>query len=163
VIGAAGVAGGAAGLTTSGGAVVASGGAAAPVAAVTATASAGLVAKGGQIAMNAIDNLKNDKGRVNAEGNSGGGEAKQRNKPKESGTPNSSEIQSRDKSGKIDKYSTYDQNGKIVKEYRGSGKDHGNIPRPNVKEPKYNLNPKTGEKFQNGYEVRKAKSDEIPK
>ncbi|WP_369814361.1 polymorphic toxin type 24 domain-containing protein [Lysinibacillus sp. FJAT-14745] len=43
--------------------------------------------------------------------------------------------------------------GKIVKEVRITGKDHGDISRPNVKEPNYNTNPKAGEKFQNGYEV----------
>lgn len=53
--------------------------------------------------------------------------------------------------------------GKFAKQFRGTGKDHGNIPRPNVKEPIININPKTGQKFQNGYEVRKAKIDEIPK
>jgi len=50
----------------------------------------------------------------------------------------------------------------LVKEYRGTGTDHGNIPRPNVKEPNMNTNPKTGETFHNGYEVRKANPDEIP-
>ena len=78
--------------------------------------------------------------------------------------PNSSEIQQIDpKTGKVTKYTTYDKDGKIVKEYREEGKDHGNIPRPNVKEPKYNINPKTGKKFKNGYEVRRARQDEIPK
>ncbi|WP_303850092.1 RHS repeat-associated core domain-containing protein [Apibacter mensalis] len=97
------------------------------------------------------------------------GETKQdvkssRNKPKEEGVPNSSEIQQIDpKTGKVTKYTTYDKDGKIVKEYRGEGKDHGNIPRPNVKEPKYIINPKTGKKFKNGYEVRRARQDEIPK
>lgn len=43
-----------------------SGGAALPVAFATATASVGAMVQGAAIGMNAIDNLKNDKGRVNA-------------------------------------------------------------------------------------------------
>jgi len=69
----------------------------------------------------------------------------------------------RDKDGNITKYTTYGSDGKIVKEVRITGKDHGDIPRPNVKEPNYNTNPKTEEKFQNGYEVRPADPSEIPK
>ncbi|WP_353867149.1 polymorphic toxin type 24 domain-containing protein [uncultured Sporomusa sp.] len=53
-------------------------------------------------------------------------------------------------------------NGKIEKEVRLTGKDHGDIPRPNVKEPNYNVNPETGEVYQNGYRVRPARADEIP-
>ncbi|QRR02376.1 RHS repeat domain-containing protein [Dyadobacter sandarakinus] len=66
VIGATGVAGGAAGIAASGGIVGGSGGAAIPVAAVVATGSAGLAALGNKVAVSAIDNLKNDKGRINA-------------------------------------------------------------------------------------------------
>ncbi|MEB2280727.1 hypothetical protein LAV73_12035 [Lysinibacillus xylanilyticus] len=36
---------------------------------------------------------------------------------------------------------TYGPDGKIVKEVRVTGKEHGDIPRRNVKEPKYNTNP----------------------
>ena len=97
--------------------------------------------------------VKNGKRRTNS--------SSSRNKPKENGIPNSSEIQATTK-GTITKYSTYDSNGKIIKEYRGTGKDHSNIPRPNVKEPNMNTNPKTGETFKNGYKVRKAKPEEIP-
>ncbi len=131
-------------------------GGATPVAVPLAMGSTAMILHGASTVMKAAYNL-----------NSGGGgsksESKQRNKPKEEGVPNSSEIQSRDKSGKIDKYTTYNEKGEMVKEYRGSGKDHGNIPRPNVKEPKTNTNPKTGEQFQNGYQVRKAQKNEIPK
>ena len=88
---------------------------------------------------------------------------KPRNKPKDEGVPNSSEIQETNADGKTTKYTTYGKDGKMVKEYRGEGKAHGNIPRPNVKEPKFNTNPKTGERFQNGHEVRPAREDEIPK
>ena len=148
---------GAIGDVGAGGLEVATAGVATPVAVPLAMGSTATVLNGISTLTKAITNL-------NSEGKSqGGSDTKQRNKPKEEGTPNSSEIQSKDKNGKTDKYTTYDENGKIIKEYRGSGKEHGNIPRPNVKEPKYNINPKTGEKFQNGYEVRKAKSNEIPK
>ena len=88
--------------------------------------------------------------------------SKSRNKPAQHGIPNSSTIQGKDANGKTTRYTTYDKNGKMVKEYRGEGKDHGNVPRPNVKEPKYNTNPKTGEQHQNGYKVRPAESSEIP-
>ncbi|CAN5586466.1 hypothetical protein BH23BAC1_BH23BAC1_25350 [soil metagenome] len=87
---------------------------------------------------------------------------KGRSKPKETGKPSSREIQARDKDGNITKYTDYDANGNIIKEYRGTGVEHGNIPRPNVKEPKFHVNPKTGDKFQNGWTVRPPRPDEIP-
>jgi len=88
--------------------------------------------------------------------------SKSRSKPKEEGVANSTEVV-RDKNGNIEKYTEYGPDGKLVKEVRLTGKEHGDIPRPNVKEPNYNTNPKTGEKFQNGYRVRPARPDEIPK
>ncbi len=84
-----------------------------------------------------------------------------RSKPKEYGTPNSTEVV-RGADGKVEKYTVYGPNGKIEKEVRLTGKDHGDIPRPNVKEPNYNVNPETGEVYQNGYRVRPARADEIP-
>ena len=87
--------------------------------------------------------------------------SKSRNKPKTKGTPSSVEIQ-RDSDGNIIKYTEFDENGNLVKEVRLTGKEHGNIPRPNVKEPVYNTNPKTGERFHNGYSVRTAEPWEIP-
>jgi RHS repeat-associated protein len=87
---------------------------------------------------------------------------KSRNKPKATGIPNSTRIH-RGKGGKIDKYTTYDKYGNIQKEVRLTGKPHGDIARPNVKEPDYNINPATGERFKNGYKVRKAENWEIPK
>ncbi|AUG56368.1 polymorphic toxin-type HINT domain-containing protein [Acetivibrio saccincola] len=87
---------------------------------------------------------------------------KPRNKPKQQGTPNSVEIQ-RDANGNIIKYTEYGPDGEFVKEVRLTGKEHGNIPRPNVKEPNFNVNPKTGEIFHNGYKVRPAEPWEIPK
>lgn len=55
-----------------------------------------------------------------------------------------------------------DENGEVVKEVRSTRIDHGDIARPNVKEPDYNTNPKTGEQYQNGYNVRGAEPWEIP-
>lgn len=145
------------------------GGAVATVGGVLATPETGgaslvVSAKGlGAIALGATA-LNNTIKNLNSEGASANeSSSKKRNTPNEKGTPNSSEIQAKDENGVTTKYTTYDENGNIVKEYRGEGKDHGNIPRPNVKEPKVNTNPETGEKFQNGWNVRPAKSSEVPK
>ncbi len=83
-----------------------------------------------------------------------------RSSPEESGPPNSVDIQ-RDANGNVTKYTLYGSNGELVKQVRITGKPHGNIPRPNVKEPEYNTNPKTGEKFKNGYSVRPAEPWEL--
>ena len=64
--------------------------------------------------------------------------------------------------GRDGQYTTFFCDGSW-KQYRGSGQDHGGIPRPNVKEPTYNINPKTGERFQNGTNVRPPTHDEFPK
>nr|WP_225942122.1 pre-toxin TG domain-containing protein [Sporosarcina limicola] len=96
-----------------------------------------------------------------AVGNSTSTSKKSRSAPADTGTPNSTKVD-RDTNGNITKYTTYGSDGKIVKEVRIDGKDHGSIPRPNVEEPTFNTNPKTGEQFQNGYEVRPVDPDEIP-
>lgn len=57
-------------------------------------------------------------------------------------------------------YTTHNGDG-TFKQYRGSGKPHGNTPRPNVKENKNNPSP-TGPKPGNPT-VREAKPNEIPK
>lgn len=87
---------------------------------------------------------------------------KSRSKPEECGIPNSSKIIRR-KDGKIYKYTTFNEDGTLEKEVRLYGKPHGDIPRPNVKYPNYNVNPKTGKKYFNGYKYRPAKTDEIPR
>ena len=68
-----------------------------------------------------------------------------------------------EKSGKDGQYTTHNADG-TFKQYRGSGKDHGNVPRPNVKtnEGNVNVNPKTGESFPGRTDIRPAKKDEIP-
>jgi len=162
---------GAISTTAGGGGLVASGavastGVGAPVGGIGAAASGGLLAKGaaeltvgGIMMANTISNMKDDASSSNNSSSS----SSSRNKPKQEGEPNTSEIQARDSDGNVTKYSTFDENGKLVKEFRGTGKDHGNIPRPNVKEPNVNTNPKTGEQFQNGFKVRKATPEELPK
>lgn len=118
-----------------------------------------MTAHGTLMMFSAGKNLNSQKGRVDESSSV----SKGRSNMKENGIPNSSLIQKRNSKGKIIKYSTYDSNGKIIKEYRGEGKPHGNIKRPNVKEPQYNVNPKTGEVFQNQPKVREAYPDEIPR
>lgn len=51
----------------------------------------------------------------------------------------------------------------MKKQVRLKGKPHGDIPRPNVKEPNINTNPVTGEKFKNGYNIRRPEQWELPK
>ena len=125
-----------------------------------ATAEGAAMATHGTLMMfSAGKNLNSQKGRVDE--NSSG--SKGRSNMKENGIPNSPLIQERNSNGKVVKYSTYDSNGKIIKEYRGERKPHGNIKRPNVKEIRYNTNPKTGKVYQNKSEVRPANPNEIPK
>ncbi|VHO05232.1 polymorphic toxin type 24 domain-containing protein [Candidatus Rhabdochlamydia sp. T3358] len=57
-------------------------------------------------------------------------------------------------------YTTYNGDG-TYKQYRGSGKPHGDVPRPNVKETKNNLSP-IGP-IPGKPTVRPAKPEEIPK
>ncbi len=50
------------------------------------------------------------------------------------------------------------------KQYRGSGKDHADVPRTNVKETSnFNVNPKTGEKYLDKPTYRKPTLEEYPK
>lgn len=87
-------------------------------------------------------------------------EKKSRNKPKQHGEPNSVEAQ-HDKDGELKKYTEFDENGDLKKEVRLKGKGHDDIPRPNVKEPVYNTNPQTGQRFHNVYRVRPAEPWEL--
>jgi len=65
-----------------------------------------------------------------------------------------------EKSGKDGQYTTHNGDG-TWKQYRGSGQDHGGIPRPNVKEAGKNVTPDGGEFIDKG-RVRPPRSDEIP-
>ena len=66
-----------------------------------------------------------------------------------------------EKPGKDGQYTTHYGDG-TWKQYRGSGKPHGNEPRPNVKETVVNENKITGKKYI-GDTVRPPRADEIPK
>ena len=45
-------------------------------------------------------------------------------------------------------YATYGQGGVLRKQFRGEGKPHGDVPRPNVKtKNQYNRNPITKKKY----------------
>jgi len=65
-----------------------------------------------------------------------------------------------EESGAGGKYTTFNPDG-TVKQYRGSGKPHGGIPRPNVKENTINNSPKGP--LPGKPTVRPARSEEIPK
>ncbi len=62
--------------------------------------------------------------------------------------------------GREGQYTTHYGNG-TYKQYRGSGKEHGGIPRPNVKFNKLNASP-NGKSYPGGPQVRAAKTEEIP-
>jgi RHS repeat-associated protein len=62
--------------------------------------------------------------------------------------------------GKDGQYTTHYGDG-TWKQYRGSGQDHGGIPRPNVKEAGKNVTP-DGREFVDKGRVRPARPDEIP-
>ena len=64
--------------------------------------------------------------------------------------------------GRDGQYTTHNADG-TWKQYRGSGQDHGGIPRPNVKETEINTNPHTGQEFISKPKVRQPELDEYPK
>lgn len=66
-----------------------------------------------------------------------------------------------EKPGREGQYTTHNANG-TWKQYRGSGTDHGGVPRPNVKEAGTNRTPE-GQVFIDRGRVRPARADEIPK
>ncbi len=76
--------------------------------------------------------------------------------PKAEGSPHSII----EKPGSDGQYTTHNGDG-TFKQYRGSGKPHGNIPRPNIKETK--MNPSPNGPIPGKPEVRKPTPDEIPK
>jgi hypothetical protein len=62
--------------------------------------------------------------------------------------------------GSRGKYTTFNEDG-TFKQYRGSGKSHGNVPRPNVKENQINETPNGP--MPGKPTVRPANPEEIPK
>lgn len=90
------------------------------------------------------------------------GSKKSRNKPPEplpeaEGRPHSII----EKPGKDGQYTTHNGDG-TWKQYRGSGQEHGGIPRPNVKEAGKNVTPDGREIIDKG-RVRPPSADEIPR
>jgi RHS repeat-associated protein len=88
---------------------------------------------------------------------------KSKNAPQSTGIPNSSKIEAVDATGKTTKYSTYGGNGVIKKQVQAAtgGTRHG-VGGATKKVPNYNTNPNTGQKFINGYKVKKAMPAETP-
>ena len=99
---------------------------------------------------------------LSVEGKMLNGGGKSRSKPPEplleaEGRPHSIA----ERSGPDGQYTTHNGDG-TWKQYRGSGQDHGGIPRPNVKEAGRNLTP-DGREFIDKGRVRPPRPDEIPR
>ncbi len=86
---------------------------------------------------------------------------KQRNKPPEPDLNAEGPHTIIERPGKDGQYTTHNGDG-TYKQYRGSGKAHGPIPRPNVKENQLNTNRQTGKTYPSDGEVRPANPEEIP-
>jgi hypothetical protein len=89
--------------------------------------------------------------------------AKPRNGPQETGTPESSKIDASDGSGKTTKYTEYGKDGKWTKQVEG---DRG-VPRHGIKGatkkvPTTNTNPKTGETIEGKPKIEPATPEETP-
>jgi RHS repeat-associated protein len=111
------------------------------------------MAVGDAVAAHGLSTLGNALGNImQASGNDGG-----RNEQRldNRGTPNSTSIKQDKESGKILEYKTYNEKGNVTKAFRGTGRDHGGVKPPLIKEPK-----KDG-----GRPVvpRKPNPDELPK
>ena len=152
------------GLTASATVTAASGGLSIEVTGPTAVASAGLIGLGavetligGNMAVNARDNMKDGNSSSNSSDSSSGntGRGKNNLKPNEDAKGDHSSFRT-DKNGKTTNYSTYTKNSKNpsgfqeTKRVDVTGKPHGNVPTPHVKEP--------GSK-----QVRPATKDELPR
>ncbi|WP_374709403.1 hypothetical protein [Desmospora profundinema] len=61
----------------------------------------------------------------------------------------------------MDQYTTFDSKGRWRKQFRGSGKSHGGITRPNIKERKWSRY--KGKRFQKKPSVRKPFKREYPR
>lgn len=89
--------------------------------------------------------------------------AKPRNRPEETGIPESSKIDARDAAGQTTKYTEYGKDGKWSKQVEG---DRG-VPRHGIegatkKVPTTNTDPKTGETFQGKPKIEPATPEETP-
>ncbi len=80
--------------------------------------------------------------------------------PKAKGSPH---TRYKTKNGKVTEYATYGKGGVLRKQFRGEGKPHGDVPRPNVKtKNQYNRNPITKKKYPKE-KVRKPFKKEYPR
>lgn len=67
------------------------------------------------------------------------------------------------KNGRVSEYTTYGNGGVVRKQFRGEGKAHGNVSRPNVKSQNYyNRNPKNKKRYKKT-RVRKPYRKEYPR
>ncbi len=90
------------------------------------------------------------------------GSAKPRNAPARTGTPNSSKIDAKDNTGKTTKYTTYDENGKWVKQVEADrGTPRHGIPGATKKVPTQNTLP-DGTIKPGKPEIKPAEPWEIP-
>lgn len=86
-----------------------------------------------------------------------------RNKPNDSGIPNSSEIQGKDAAGKTTKYSEFGKDGKLVKQVEADrGAPRHGVEGATKKVPTSNTNPKTGEQVSGKPKIEKATPQETP-
>ncbi|WP_158559413.1 DUF6443 domain-containing protein [Deminuibacter soli] len=126
-------------------------------------ASVTVALHGGLTGTVAVKNLINNN--VHSEGasdQSAQQSSKSKNKPNESGTPNSSKIEGKDASGKTTKYSTYDENGNIVKQVESDrGVDRHGVQGATKKVPTYNTLP-NGTVKQGKYKIEPATPVETP-
>ncbi len=155
VVGAAEIAGGALVAGASGFGTAASGGAALPITLAGATVAVAAMTQGATISINAVDNLKNDKGRVNASSTENTGRGSNHLKPDPKALGDHSRFRTDSKTGKTTNTATYKENPKNPSGFQETkrvditGNQHGGVPTPHVKEP--------GTKT-----VRPARKDEIP-
>ena len=86
-----------------------------------------------------------------------------RNKPNDTGIPNSSEIQGKDALGKTTKYSEFGKDGKLVKQVEANrGTPRHGVEGATKKVPTTRTNPKTGEQFNGKPKIEKATPEETP-
>ena len=92
----------------------------------------------------------------------GPGTPKQRNKPPAPDPDANGPHSTIERSGPDGQYTTHNGDG-TWKQYRGSGQDHGGIPRPNVKETTLNTRPSDGAQIPSKPTVRPPRVEETPK
>ncbi|NML34247.1 hemagglutinin repeat-containing protein, partial [Paraburkholderia antibiotica] len=132
--------------------------------AVAQAAGAGMLSGGSVAGYGAGNTTLNSGNDANSEsaGDSSGSSGKSRNKPP-AALPEAGGLPHTiiERPGPDGQYTTYNSDGTSL-QYRGSGQDHGGIPRPNVKETSANVAP-DGTVFVGKGVVRPATPNEIPR